>query len=152
MTNVKREKVEGDAEALQRVANDANKKRKARVAQKAKEKRATDVLHSEAIKMNKVFDQEKGAIHSEAIKMNQVFDQEKATWESREKKPSRLGAKMKVIADGIEFPSLNAALRAMEPVAWGIENDYRKSCWTRINRNLKKKGESIVMGHEFILI
>jgi len=134
MTNVKREKVAGNAEALQRAANSANKKRKERVAQKAKEKRATDVLHSEA------------------IKMNQVFDQEKATWESREKKPSKLGAKMRVIADGIEFPSLNAALRAMEPVAWGIENDYRKSCWTRINRNLKKKGESIEMDHQFILI
>ena len=134
MTNVKREKVGADAEALQRAANNANKKRKARVTKKEMEKRAMDVLHSEA------------------IKMNLVFDQEKATWESREKKPSKLGSKMKVIADGIEFPSLNAALRAMEPVAWGIENDYRKSCWTRINRNLKKKGESIEMNHEFILI
>jgi len=152
MTNVKREKVAGNAEAHQRAANNANKKRKERVAKKEMEKRAIDVLHSEAIKMNQVFDQEKGAVHSEAIKMNQVFDQEKATWESREKKPSKLGSKMKVIADGIEFPSLNAALRAMEPVVWGIENDYRKSCWTRINRNLKKKGESIEMDHQFILI
>ena len=134
---IKREKISGNAEALQRASDAANKKRKARVAKKEREER---LLRAEIAKA-----------YDEAIIINKVFDDEKAMWEAKAKAKGRKGS-MKVIADGIEFPSLNAALRAMEPLNWGEETAYRKSCWTRINRNLKKKGTFIDMGHEFILI
>lgn len=62
---------------------------------------------------------------------------------------SKLGKKIRVWADGDEFNSLNEALRSLEPVVWGVENDYRRSCWTKINRALKTKGEIIHMNHTF---
>jgi len=64
----------------------------------------------------------------------------------------KLGKRIKVLMDGIGFESLNAALRSAEPELWKDESDYRRSCWTRINRNLKKKGIFKELNHTFILI
>lgn len=69
----------------------------------------------------------------------------------KEKQPksNNLGQRIKVIADDQEFESLNEALRAMEPVIWAEENAFRKSCWSKINRGLKSRGEYTLNGHVF---
>jgi len=62
---------------------------------------------------------------------------------------TNLGKKIKVECDGIEYPTINAALRGTGEELWQNENDFRRSCWTKINRAIKTKGEFAFMGHTF---
>ncbi|MEI7867051.1 MAG: glycine dehydrogenase [Candidatus Methylumidiphilus sp.] len=62
-----------------------------------------------------------------------------------------LGNRIMVEHNGIEFDSLNAALRGSGNKLWQNETGYRKSCWTKINRELKKTGTSTHSGFTFHL-
>jgi len=144
MNTNSRKKVAGNPTRHREEADRANKNRKERVAKRAREE--------------KILKAQMNRDHSEAIEINKVKDEEKKIWAQREKeekegapKKNRKGT-MKILADGIEFPSLNAALRGMEPIKWANESNYRKSCWTRINRNLKKFGSFSELEHNFSLI
>lgn len=141
--NTNKERVNGDPIKHRKAADAANTRRKARVAKKAREAREAkivmDILHEEALVMHKVWAEEQ-----------EMFNKAKEAKEAKEAKAKKGGMKVRVGLD--EYPSLNAALRACDPIDWGIENAYRKSCWARINRNLKKFGEFSENGYKFELI
>jgi hypothetical protein len=57
--------------------------------------------------------------------------------------------KMMVIADGIEYPSLNAALVGTGNKDWQVECPLRASAWSKI-RKVIQRGERIeYQGHSF---
>lgn len=68
-----------------------------------------------------------------------------------EKKAYRQG-KIRTKVDGQEFDSLAKAMAYIDPILWGKENDYRTSCWIKINRALKKDGSVVYGGHTYELI
>ena len=133
-------KVGTDQEKLKARAAEANGKRKARVSKKESEARV------KAYAQQAKTDSDIIMCWDEAHLMNEEFKP------AKKKSSSKLGKKIKVVADGQGFASLNAALRAMEPKKWADETDYRRSCWTAINRALKKKGEAFMLDHEFTLV
>jgi len=63
-----------------------------------------------------------------------------------------LGKKIKVRVNGVDYDSINAALRGTGNQLWANETDYRRSCWTKINRELKKNGKSTHSGFDFELV
>ncbi len=89
---------------------------------------------------------------SEVIKTPEAKTPGVKTPEAKTLAPKVRRGGMKIRVGTEEFPSLNQALRVMEPVLWAEENDYRRGCWTRINRNLKKSGSHIELNHIFQLI
>lgn len=134
MTSYKKKPSQTNSEDIKNKANEVNRKRRERVAKKKAEKAQYDSI------INDCWD--------EAHKMNDEFNSKKEA----PKKPKSFSNKpIKVVCDGIGYESINAALRGAEPEDWGQETDYRRSCWTKINRNLKKHGSFEIRGHIFEL-
>lgn len=70
----------------------------------------------------------------------------------QESKPRSSGTKIKVTVDDQSFDNLSAAMAHVNPAQWLKRNDYRDSCWTKINRKLKKDGVCIYDGHTYKMI
>ena len=70
----------------------------------------------------------------------------------QESKPRSSGTKIKVTVDDQSFDNLSAAMAHVNPAQWLKRNDYRDSCWTKINRKLKKEGVCVYGGHTYKLI
>lgn len=133
-TSSKRKPSQSNANDIKNKANEANRKRRERVARKKMERA--------------IYDSEVESSWTEANAMNDEWN--KANKKEAPKKPFS-NKPIKVICDGLGYESLNAALRAAEPEEWAKEGDYRRSCWTKINRNLKKTGSFEIKGHIFEL-
>ena len=65
---------------------------------------------------------------------------------------SSSGSKIKVTVDDQPFDNLSAAMAHVNPAQWLKRNDYRDSCWTKINRKLKKDGVCEYDGHTYKMI
>ena len=70
----------------------------------------------------------------------------------QESKPRSSGTKIKVTVDDQPFDNLSAAMAHVNPAQWLKRNDYRDSCWTKINRKLKKDGVCEYDGHTYKMI
>lgn len=137
-----------DESILRAKADEANRKRKERQAKARYEEQearweAENKAKDEAEARRKESEERAKAEEAKA---------EEAKAEEPKKGSPNLGKKIKVICDGVEYISLNAALRGTGEPLWADETDYRRSCWTKINRELKKSGHSIHSGHEFSMI
>jgi sRNA-binding protein len=92
-------------------------------------------------------------------RMERMMAEEREAQKETKKEPKKetpksgnLGKKIKTSVDGVEFDSLAKSMAYIDPIQWGKENDYRTSCWIKINRTLKKDGVCIYNGHEYKLI
>ena len=70
----------------------------------------------------------------------------------QESKPRSSGTKIKVTVDDRSFDNLSAAMAHVNPAQWLKRNDYRDSCWTKINRALKRDGVCVYDGYTYKLI
>lgn len=156
-TTMTKFKVGQDEDLHKKAATAANNRRSERVRKQEKIKRATqiamDILHEDANEINATWVKpEPTPVKSS----DEIKAEEAAMWGDKPKapRPARKGnSGMKIMTgDGSKYPSLNAALRALNPDEWSDENDYRRSCWTKINRRLKKLGECTFDGYDFYLI
>ena len=129
-SRVKPSQVHQDPELLRQAAMKSNQKRKERVRQEEERVR-----------------QEEERVRQEEEKMWSEVKKET----KKEKGPVKQG-KIKTKVDGIEFDSLAKSMAYIDPVLWGKENDYRTSCWIKINRQLKKEGICVYGGHKYELI
>lgn len=77
-------------------------------------------------------------------------EKEKSTKSKSDKKIKQ--GKIKTRVDGVEFDSLAKSMAHIDPILWGRENDYRTSCWIKINRALKRDGVCVYGGHTYELI
>ena len=136
--STKREKVGQDPIKHAEAAKRANAKRASRVKAQAAKKRANDEMMAR--------------IMEDAYNMHKIWLEEQEMHNEAPKKPKSAKSGMKVRVGLEEYPSLNAALRACDPIKWGEETPFRRSCWTRINRNLKKFGDFQEAGFIFELI
>ena len=137
-TRKKPSDIHNNSDLLKSAANEANRKRKQRRSDKARQERIRKERQKDMIlrTINK----------GDKINFFQLLNL------GAKPSSSKLGKKIKVMCDGIGYDNLNSALRGSEPKLWAEENDYRRSCWTKINRNLKKHGVFEIKGHTFILI
>lgn len=99
---------------------------------------------------------EQERLEQERLEQERIRLEEETMWsqvkkESKPEKKVKQG-KIKASVDGIEFDNLSACMAYIDPVLWGKRNDYRDSCWTKINRQLKKDGICIYGGHTYKLI
>lgn len=142
--NAKPSQAHNNADVLRAKADEANRKRKERQAQA---KREEQEARWEA--ENKAKDEAEARRKAQ----EQAKPEPEVNPEPEVKKDSaNLGKKIKVVCDGVEYPTLNAALRGTGEPLWANETDYRRSCWTKINRELKKNGTSVHSGHTFSMI
>lgn len=140
-SKVKPSQAHGNEEVLRAKASEANRKRAQRKREQAwqeAEERARQEREAEEAR-----------IREEEAKMWQEA-QPKAEKPKAEKKAYKQG-KIKTRVDGQEFDSLAKAMASIDPVLWGKENDYRTSCWIKINRALKKDGSVVYGGHTYEL-
>lgn len=148
---VKPSQAHGNPEILRAKADAANRKREERVRQEAREqaKRETE----ERARQERARQEAEEKARKEAEEQR-IRDEEAKMWEQvqpkAEKKAYKQG-KIRTIVDGIEFDSLAKAMAHIDPVLWGKENDYRTSCWIKINRALKKDGQVVYGGHKYEL-
>ena len=148
-SKIKPSMAHGNDEVLKAKAAEANRKRaqrKREQAWKEAEERARQEREAEERARQEV---EEARIREEEAKMWQEA-QPKAEKPKTEKKAYKQG-KIKTRVDGVEFDSLAKAMAYIDPVLWGKENDYRTSCWIKINRALKKDGSVVYGGHTYEL-
>lgn len=135
-SKVKPSQVHQNTELLRQKAEESNRKRQERKIEQERLEQERRVREEEERRIR----EEEDKMWSEVKK-----DQPKA-----EKKSYKQG-KIRTKVDGIEFDSLAKAMASIDPVLWGKENDYRTSCWIKINRALKKDGVCIYGGHNYEL-
>ena len=121
-------------EILKRKAQESNQRRNQRKRKEEEERLARE--------------EEEKRVREEEEKM---WSEVKKDQPKTEKKVYRQG-KIKTRVDGVEFNSLAKSMAYIDPVLWGKENDYRTSCWIKINRQLKKDGICVYGGHTYELI
>lgn len=134
-------------EIMRAKADAANRKRAQRKAEQARED-AREQARKEA---------EEQARQEREAEEQRIREEEQRMWEQAQAKPKAekkayKQGKIKTRVDGFEFDSLAKAMAYIDPVLWGKENDYRTSCWIKINRALKKDGSVVYGGHTYELI
>lgn len=135
---------ESTEEIVRMKAQEANRKRRERKAKLEEKERYERECEERAARVKAAAEERKR--QEEAKKEQPRPEKEKS--EGKTIKQGKIG----VMCDGIEYPSINAALRGTGNEKWQEESDYRRSCWTKINRELKKNGESYHSGHKFSMI
>jgi hypothetical protein len=147
-SKVKPSQAHGNEEVLRAKAAQANAKRaqrKREAAWQEAEERARQEREAEARARQEA---EETRVREEEAKMWQEA-QPKA--EPKAEKKAYKQGKIKTKVDGIEFDSLAKSMAYIDPILWGKENDYRTSCWIKINRALKKDGICVYGGHTYEL-
>lgn len=124
---------ESTAADHQEKADQSNQKRKDRVNKKNREKR--------------VYNKEVVDCWNEAHKINETMNEAIKTPKKEKKKVSKKGG-ISIEVAGKEYKNLSEFVYSLE----GCENrkedySYALSIWTKINRNLKKKG-SYILNHQ----
>ena len=142
-SRVKPSQVHQDPELLRQKAAESNRKRKERVRQEEERVRQEE----ERVRQ----EEERVRQEEERVRQEEKMWSEVKKETKKEKGPIKQG-KIKTRVDGIEFDSLAKSMAYIDPVLWGKENDYRTSCWIKINRQLKKDGVCVYGGHTYELI
>ncbi len=141
---VKPSQAHGNEEVLRAKAAQANAKRAQRKREAAWQE-AEERARQEAEEARKA---EEARIREEEAKM---WQEAKPKAEPKAEKKTYKQGKIKTRVDGIEFDSLAKSMAYIDPILWGKENDYRTSCWIKINRALKKDGICVYGGHTYEL-
>lgn len=139
-------------EIMRAKSDEANRKRKERKERKAQQSRDEAQAQAKA-------DRDREEAEARAKAEQEAREQEEAMWsqykkaeEPKAEKKAYKQGKIKTSVDGIEFDSLAKSMAYIDPILWGKENDYRTSCWIKINRALKKDGICVYGGHTYKLI
>jgi hypothetical protein len=152
-------------DVLRAKAQASNQKRKSRQAEQKREEQEKrweeeNRMAEEAARRQAQADAQREADQKLKEEEERIRREEEAMWasaepkqEKSESKPrSSSGTKIKVTVDGQSFDNLSAAMAHVNPAQWLKRNDYRDSCWTKINRKLKKEGVCVYDGHTYKLI